>query len=78
MPDDSLKPEGQQLRKSLADEEIVTERRSPRRSFLAVTGAALLAGGALVISGCGNDPDKTKSQKPPQTPAQEPGQSTAK
>lgn len=78
MPNDNLKPELQQLRKSLADEEIVTERRSPRRSFLAVTGAALLAGGALVISGCGNDPDKTKSQKPAQAPAQDPGQSPAK
>jgi len=78
LPDESVKPEGQQLRKSLADKEMVTERRSPRRSFLAVTGAALLAGGTLIMSGCGNDPDKTKSQQPTQTPSQEPGQSTTK
>lgn len=36
--------------KSLADEEIVTERKLPRWSFLAVGGAVLAAGAWAVVS----------------------------
>jgi hypothetical protein len=72
----------QQSLSTVTDEEIVTERKSPRRSFLAATGAALLAGGAVafVVAGCGNDPDKAKSQPPAQapTPAQDPDKAKTK
>jgi hypothetical protein len=66
--DRSPKVDKQQLLPTLSDEQIVTERKFPRRSFLTVTGA--LAGGAmaLVVTGCGQDPDKAKSQAPAQEP----------
>ena len=62
--------DNQQALFTLTDDQIVTERKSPRRSFLAATGAALLAGAAvtLVVAGCGNDPDKAKSRPPAQAP----------
>jgi hypothetical protein len=91
MADGSPKVDNQQSLPTLTDEQIVTERKSPRRSFLAATGAALLVGGAVaLVSGCGNDPDKAKSQAPaqatpqapaeakPQAPAQDPDKAKTK
>ncbi|MGA8029046.1 MAG: hypothetical protein WB992_18055 [Bryobacteraceae bacterium] len=61
---------------TITDDEIVTERKVPRRSFLSTTGA-LLAGAAAVVSGVRastlrsspqNDPDK-KPADPDKKPA---------
>jgi hypothetical protein len=83
MADGSPKVDNQQSLPTLTDEQIVTERKSLRRSFLTATGAALLVGGAAaLVSGCGNDPDKAKSQTPvqaaPQAPAEDPDKAKTK
>ena len=57
---------------TLADDQIVTERKLPRRSFLATSGA-FLAGAAAIVSGVrasaqeASDPDKKKSGDPDKT-----------
>lgn len=62
----------QEAPRTLTDEQIVTERKLPRRSFLAATGAVLVGGAAALVSGMraaaqdaqppktGTDPDKKK------------------
>jgi hypothetical protein len=71
---------------SLTDDEIITEKRLPRRSFLAV-GGTLLAAGALVltsgrVTGAQDDPDKKKPapqdpDKAKQPPASDPDKAKA-
>lgn len=60
---------------TLTDEQIVTEKTIPRRSFLAATGAVLLGGAASLVLGntAGaqtHDPDKPRNTDPdkPQDP----------
>ena len=60
---------------TLRDEEIVTEKASPRRSFLAATGAILFGGAAALVLGRtavaqSQDPDKPRNPDPdkPQDP----------
>ena len=82
MTDGSPKIDNQQSLRTITDEQIVTERKSPRRLFL--TGAALLVGSAVaLVSGCGQDPDKAKSKTPPaqakpQEPAEDPDKAKTK
>ncbi|MGH9378003.1 MAG: hypothetical protein ACRD1I_04315 [Terriglobia bacterium] len=65
MADQDPKIFNQEPSQTLADNQIVTERKLPRRSFLAATGA-FLAGAAVVVSGVraaaqeASDPDKKK------------------
>jgi outer membrane biosynthesis protein TonB len=62
---------------TITDDQIVTERKVPRRSFLSTTGA-LLAGAAGIVSGVRassfqnssqDDPDKKKPADPDKKPA---------
>jgi hypothetical protein len=55
--------------RTVADDQIVTERKSPRRSFLTATGA-VLAAAAAIVSGAraeaqekSGDPDAKKEAK---------------
>ena len=55
--------------RSLSDEQIVTEKSLPRRSFLAATGSVLFAGAAALVLGRTSvaqpqDPDKPKQDDP--------------
>lgn len=66
-------PEGENPERSrtLTDDEIVTERKLPRRSFLAATGTLLAGGAAVLVAGKkglassrtpqSQDPDKKQS-----------------
>ena len=58
---------------SLSDEEIITERKLPRRAFLSTTGVLLAGGAAAVVAGAKavakdftpqGDPDKPKPADP--------------
>ena len=65
-PEDLNKREFSQ---TLTDEQIITERNLPRRSFLARTGVALAGGAAALILGRtagaqAQDPDKPKGGDP--------------
>jgi hypothetical protein len=60
---------------TLTDEQIVTEKTIPRRSFLAATGAALVGGAAALVlrntaGAQTQDPDKPRNPDPdkPQDP----------
>ncbi|MGH9404106.1 MAG: hypothetical protein ACRD2P_18640 [Terriglobia bacterium] len=69
MADQDPKLVNQEPSKTLADEQIVTERKLPRRSFLTAAGA-FLAGAAVIVSGVkaaaqeASDPDKKKGSDP--------------
>ena len=49
--------------RTVTDDQIVTERKSPRRSFLTATGAMLAAAGAIV-SGARAEPQEQKASDP--------------
>jgi hypothetical protein len=55
--------------RTVTDDQIVTERKSPRRSFLTATGAILAAAGAIVSGALAEpqekagDPDDKKEAK---------------
>lgn len=62
-------PNDQESARSLTDEQIVTEKSLPRRSFLAATGSVLFAGAAALMLGRTSvaqpqDPDKPKQDDP--------------
>ena len=59
----------QELSQTLTDEQIVSERKMPRRSFLTAAGALLigasaLASGVRAIAQQGSDPDSKKAADP--------------
>lgn len=59
----------QESSQTLTDEQIVTERKMPRRSFLAgagalLVGAAALASSVRALAQQGTDPDKKKASDP--------------
>ena len=71
---------------SLTDEEIVTERKLPRRAFLSTTGVLLAGGAAAVVAGARGlardftpqgDPDKAKSSDPDKKKASDPDKKKA-
>jgi hypothetical protein len=68
------KPRDQVSSRTLTDEQIKTERRTARRSFLAATGVALGGAVALATGGCGglNDPDRKKPANTPAPPTKKP------
>lgn len=60
---------GQASSQTLTDEQIVTERKMPRRSFLTaagalLVGAAALASGVRAVAQQGTDPDSKKAADP--------------
>lgn len=60
---------GQESSRTLTDEQIVTERKMPRRSFLTaagalLVGAAALASGVRAVAQQGSDPDSKKATDP--------------
>ena len=60
---------GQESSQTLTDEQIVTERKMPRRSFLTaagalLVGAAALASGVRAVAQQGSDPDSKKAADP--------------
>ena len=60
---------GQASSQTLTDEQIVTERKMPRRSFLTaagalLVGAAALASGVRAVAQQGSDPDSKKAADP--------------
>ncbi len=62
MPDKDIEATDSESLGTITDDQIVTERKVPRRSFLSTTGA-LLVGAAGIVSGVRaatpqNDPDK--------------------
>src|SRR5215467_7430939 len=67
---------------TITDEEIVTEKSLPRRSFLTTTGAVLVGGAAALVLGTNmmgqsQDPDKAQAQDPDKTKAQDPDKAKA-
>lgn len=59
----------QESSQTLMDEQIVTERKMPRRSFLTaagalLVGAAALASGVRAVAQQGSDPDSKKAADP--------------
>ena len=78
MADTNPKGVNQESIRTLTDDQIVTERKLPRRSFLTATGT-LLAGAAALVSGVRaaaqdtgqekkeSDPDKKKESKSSKT-----------
>lgn len=59
----------QESSQTLTDEQIVTERKIPRRSFLTaagalLVGAAALASGVRAVAQQGSDPDSKKAADP--------------
>lgn len=59
----------QESSQTLTDEQIVTERKMPRRSFLTaagalLVGAAALASGVRAVAQQGSDPDSKKATDP--------------
>ncbi|MHB8485098.1 MAG: hypothetical protein ACYDCM_05095 [Candidatus Acidiferrales bacterium] len=59
----------QESSQTLTDEQIVTERKMPRRSFLTaagalLVGAAALASGVRAVAQQGSDPDSKKAADP--------------
>lgn len=65
---------------TVTDDQIVTERRLPRRSFLSATGA-VLTGAVAIVSGLRAapqaDPDQKKASDPDQKKASDPDQKKA-
>ena len=51
--------------RTLTDEQIVTEKKLPRRSFLTTTGALLVAGAAALVSGVGATAQDAKPAEAP-------------
>src|SRR6516164_1904316 len=71
-----------QAPKTITDEQIVTEKSVPRRSFLTATGAVLVGGAAALVLGKraigqSEDPDKAKAQDPDKAKAQDPDKAKA-
>ena len=69
---------------TITDEQIVTEKSLPRRSFLTTTGAVLVGGAAALVLGTNTnmmgqsqDPDKAKPQDPDKTKPQDPDKAKA-
>jgi hypothetical protein len=62
-------PEGrsQESPRTLSDDQIVTERKVPRRSFLTATGTHLAGAAALVsgVRGAAQDADQQKKESDP-------------
>src|SRR5215469_9899144 len=68
--------------RTITDEQIVTEKSLPRRSFLTTTGAVLVGGAAALVLGTNalgqsQDPDKAKTQDPDKAKAQDPDKAKA-
>ena len=67
MNDKSLDNPNSHASRTLTDDQMVTEKRVPRRSFLTNSGV-LLAGAAAIVSGvratAGGRPDDTKRHDP--------------
>jgi hypothetical protein len=65
---------------SLTNDEIVTERKVPRRAFLSATGVLLAGGAAVIVAGARavaqeasqSDPDKAKQSDPDKAKASDP------
>lgn len=60
---------GPELSQTLTDEQIITEQKMPRRSFLTaagalLVGAAALASGVRAVAQQGTDPDSKKATDP--------------
>ena len=53
----------QESSRTVTDDQIVTERKSPRRSFLTATGA-VLAAAAAIVSGARAEPQEQKASDP--------------
>lgn len=69
MAEKDLKVVKQESSQTLTDEQIVTERKMPRRSFLTAAGALLigasaLASGVRAMAQQGSDPDSKKAADP--------------
>jgi hypothetical protein len=52
--------------RTLTDKDITSERKYPRRSFLAAAGIAIA--GAVAVTACGGDPDSKKKSPAPGDP----------
>ena len=72
MMDKKAEEVDQKSSRTLTDDQIVTERKTPRRSFLAVAGT-IVAGAAAIVAGTRatnllaspqGDPDKKKTSDP--------------
>jgi hypothetical protein len=74
--------------RTLTDDQMVTEKSLPRRSFLAVTRAVLVGGAAALVLGTkaigqsqdpdkGNSQDKAQSQDPDKAKSQDPDKAKA-
>ena len=66
MPEKDPRVVKQESSQTLTDEQIVTERKMPRRSFLTaagalLVGAAALASGVRAVAQQGSDPDSKKA-----------------
>lgn len=69
MTEEDAKVVKQESSQTLTDEQIVTERKMPRRSFLTAAGALLigasaLASGVRAMAQQGSDPDSKKAADP--------------
>ncbi|MGH9781836.1 MAG: hypothetical protein ACRD33_08440 [Candidatus Acidiferrales bacterium] len=69
MADKDPKVVKQESSQTLTDEQIITERKMPRRSFLTaagalLVGAAALASGVRAVAQQGSDPDSKKATDP--------------
>lgn len=69
MAEKDLRVVGPKSSQTLTDEQIVTERKMPRRSFLTaagalLVGAAALASGVRAVAQQGTDPDSKKAADP--------------
>ncbi len=69
MAEKDLKVVKQESSQTLSDEQIVSERKMPRRSFLTAAGALLigasaLASGVRAMAQQGSDPDSKKAADP--------------
>jgi hypothetical protein len=80
MADKSAEPRNEESRQTLSDDQIITERKLPRRTFLSGTATLLAGGAAVLVSGARaatlnrgpqaqdpdrkTDPDKKKASDP--------------
>ncbi len=75
--DETRETAGKEPVRSLTEDEIVTQRRLPRRLLLTTAGTFLAAGSLVVVSGARAlsqepDPDKPKSQDPDKPKSEDP------